>query len=213
MTISNNPLANQKGLVRASIPVQEYEGAELLREKNGTDPMILAIQQFQMWIFDLQRKSIAYLEPGAGHILHIKHDVMQRFFLGIAESHIFLGIPSDEMLWFQDIPWLHVALRKGSDRLNIVSEETSIQNVILPYFALAFHVDNDKKINMLSRNKNLHIREISLDQYGDVIGVSQRISFTISIVNVEDDRNITGLLFGKEMSSSTNRSVIRKAYK
>lgn len=209
MPTSNNSYDSNEEL-HAAIPLTEFEGADSLRIAHGLDSTVAAIQLFQHWILDLQKNNMAHVNRDMPNILNIRHDTSERFFVGIADSHIFLGVPTEEMSWFQGLPWLHVALKKGSDRLNIVSEETTIQNVTLPYFALALHVNNPLKIKTLLNNKNLHIREIELNQYGAVTGVSQSVAFTITIVCVDDDKNIAGLLEKRGRKSFTNRSVFRK---
>lgn len=192
---------------QVKLPIREINEAK--DSGLDLDPMVIAIQLFQTWLLDLQRRKLALVESPDSRILHINQEVTKRFCVGTAEDHIFLGIPTEEMSWFQNLPWLHVALKRGSSRINLVSEQTTIQNVTAPYFALALHVDNSQKISILLKNKNLHIREVSVDEHGVVNGVSKKVCFTITIICVDEDSNVASLLGKRGGRSFTNRSVFR----
>lgn len=175
-------------------------------------PILVAVSEFQSWLLDLRRSQLANTE-GDPHVVRIDEQVARRFCVGVAENRVFLGVQARELCWFQGMPWLHVALRKGSQNINVVSEQTTVQGVTLPYFAIALRADNREKISLLSKYHYLDVREIEAGPQGEVLGVSCAITMTLTVALVEQDETIEDLLARRGGKSFTNRSVFRKASK
>lgn len=150
-----------------SIPLQSDIGQPIILPKlkeGECHPILAAIQEFQSWLLNIKRKNLVSKEPsGDKLIVRLSEDVSRRFCLGVAEERIFLGIQPLEMRWFQGLPWLHVAIKKGSKSLNLVGEETTLDGITLPYFAIALCADNSEKFLKLIKTRYLDVREISLD--------------------------------------------------
>lgn len=178
----------------------------------GGHPVLEAIASFQSWLLGLKRQRLAG-SPDDSRIVRIEEEVARRFCIGIAEGRVFLGVQEKEMAWFSGLPWLHVALRRGSKNINVVSEESTVQEVTLPYFALALCADSKDKVDLLSKNHYLDIRGIEVDAGGTVLGVASKITMTLNVVLVEKDETIDSLVADRRGRSSTNRSVFRKAGK
>lgn len=186
---------------------------EFSTSHGGVHPILMSVQCFQSWLQFISRKHQVDFNHSDKSIIHINENISRRFCLGIAENRIFLGIQPNEMKWFKGIPWLHVALRKNSQKINIVCEETTIDNVTIPYFAIALNTSSAEKINKLTKYHYLDVRLIQLDASGTVRGVSQFVSTTLSIIVVNEDENLISLLADKVGKSSSNRSKFRSVYR
>lgn len=170
--------------------------------------MAIAIGSFQSWLLNLRRKKLA-VNIGIG-VISIAEVVTSRFCIGLAGGRIFLGVQADELDWFSGLPWLHVALKKGSPNINIVNEETTLQGVTLPYFCLSLSTGNQDKIGLICKKRFVDVREIKMDSSGHVTGVSTTVARTIPVVMVESDENLNCLLAGRGGKTFTHRSTSYK---
>lgn len=170
--------------------------------------ILRSIQAFQEWLGDLQQNAMVSVVPGSS-IVQVLEPATNTFCVGIVEGRIFLGIHRTQMQWFCGLPWLHVAIRRGSRSLNFVCEEATVQGITVPYFALAFKLGSGKIISMLQRYHFLDVREVEIDAEGHIDSVSTAVLTTIRIVLVDDDRNVRVLLAGRGGRTFSNRSIFR----
>lgn len=174
-------------------------------------PILSSMQLFQEWLLDLRRMGMA--NTTEDRIVDIELAATRSFCIGVVGSRVFFGLQQREMNWFQPLPWLHVAVRRGGQNITFVCEETTVNGVVLPCFALALKTDMREKAALISRQHYLDIRSIEVGDDAEVRAASRNVLATVDIVVVDDDRSLAGLLAGKYMTGHTNRSVFRAPIK
>lgn len=180
----------------------------LVEDDLSLHSIVRATHGLQAWLHDLDARGLSR-STESPRIVVIDEAAAARFCLGIMDGRTFFGVQKEELHWFGGLPWFHVALRKGSNRLNFVCEQTSVGKMTFPAFALAFLTQSPGRLIEISRLQRLDIRPIEIDDAGRVQSVSRDRATTVDIQIVESDETLDGLMAGRLMTGHTNRSAIR----
>lgn len=197
------PLRTDRG-----VPVDPVEFSNRIGASSDADEILLAILEFQRWLLDLRRQNLL-TNPNDKMIAHVGESITRRFCIGSASNRIFMGVGVQEMSWFRHLPWLHVALCKGSNRINLVVAETTVQGITTPYFALSLEAGSPERIRELSKFHYLDIREVEISEAGS-ISVSRNLQRTIDVVIVQDESTIQNLVADKVGKTYSQRSKFSK---
>lgn len=199
---------NSLSVAGSRLPPAKALSRPVSHEDASRHSIVQATHALQKWLHDLEGHGLARA-ANSERIIVIAEAAAARFCLGIKDNRTFFGAQTNELSWFGGLPWLKVALRKGSNRINFVCEQVTVGSMTLPAFALAFQTPSTDRVNELTRYHVLDIRHIDIDQAGRVRSVAPDLTTTIDIDVVEDDTTMVGLLAGQMMTGHTNRSVFR----
>jgi len=174
---------------------------------------ISVLERFQSWLIGLRYGGMARAE--AEHIVSVDPEVTRRFCVGLVDGRLFFGVQEPELSWFRDLPWLHVACRRGGTRMSFVTEECVVSGATIPCFALSFLSDHREQIALISRYHYLDIRVVEprTGPEEGLISISGSVLTTVDVVVTEDESCLPGLLAGRSPGGHKNRSVFKKIIK
>lgn len=155
--------------------------------------LISGLAAFQNWMATLRRDGMATSERNM--VIDIDDDIARRFCIGIAEDRLFFGVQELEAEWFGALPWAHLAIRSASKNISFVTEEISLSGYDIPAFAIAMRADSQERARILSRVREIDIREVRLDETSGFISRVSRVALTtVPVIVVEDNREIDALI-------------------
>lgn len=107
-----------------------------------------------------------------------------RFILGVPKSkkfgtNVFLAIQPEELLWFKNITWSHLAVDYSNNRLHIVSKNIpgcNDKTETLPSFSISILFDSIDKLKFLSEQSEIDIRQIWYEDDGTTEHISRNSS-------------------------------------
>lgn len=173
----------------------------------GEHDIVRAARVLRRWLAGLELGGGVQAKD-SGRVLLLDDTVAARFCLGRMQERAWFGVQAGELEWFRGLPWFHVAVRVGGDRLSFVSEQVRLGAVTIPAFALAFSNVSSERVTEISRLKFLDIRCFEADSDGRVTHVFDVVT-TISVRVVRSEDSLDGLIDGRVMNGHTNRSVMR----
>lgn len=181
-----------------------------------TQVVLDALAALRSWVQDLQHVGHAE-NPHPGQPITLIHNaVARRFCLGIVNrpgfSEVFLGVPSDATDWFPRLPWFHVAIVRGSSRLNFLCEHIASSDLALDPFSLSLNASDPKSIQHLLSRKTLNVREI-LPSAGVGFEVGEKVLCAIDVVEAVSEHSIEALKAGRVMTGVKSRSPFSKVSK
>lgn len=197
------------GAISASVPIEPP------KIPDRTRVVLDALTALRSWVNDLQ--NVGHAEnPHPGQPITLIHNaVARRFCIGIVNrpgfSEVFLGVPSDATDWFPRLPWFHVAIVKGSSRLNFLCEHIASNDLALDPFSLSLSASDPKSIQHLLSRKSLNVREILPSSFG--IEVGEKVLCAIDVVEAASEHSIEALKAGRVMTGVKSRSPFSKVSK
>lgn len=179
----------------------------LLAESDGS--ISACVSALQEWLSTLSQRGHAVAIGSGERIIRIDQAASSRFCLGLHNGFAFIGVAATELFWFRGLPWFHLAIKRGSPRLNLLCEHVSQDDFRLAPFCLSLTASNLALLAGLYERKLIDVREIHVSSSGSVTGVSNSVVRTIDIRIVTDDSTIEALKGGRLMTGHTHRSVVR----
>lgn len=197
-------------LAASALPSADVEAAA---PQSAAGRIERAVRELGAWVSDLE--AIGQAEQAyAGHRIElICNEVARRFCFGRIDRHdhteVFLGIPPDAMAWFPHLPWFHVALKEGSNRLNLVCQHVTGERLSMPAFALSLVSSDASLISEVRRFRSMRVRCAS-QSTGGSFDIGEQMLLSLDVVEVNDESSIAALIGDRPMTGFANRSLFSK---
>lgn len=181
-----------------------------------TQAVVDALEGLRNWISELQ--TVGYAEnPHPGQAITLIHSaVAKRFCLGNIDrpgfSEVFLGVPPDAIEWFPRLPWFHVAIVRGSSRLNFLCEHIAATDLTLAPFSLSLTASSPSSIQCLLTRKTIKVRQVRPNGHGG-FEIGDHVLCAIDVVEAHEEHSIEALKAGKLMTGIKSRSPFSKVSK
>lgn len=181
-----------------------------------TQAVVDALDGLRQWISALQM--VGYAEnPHPGQAITLIHSaVAKRFCMGTINrpgfSEVFLGVPPDAVSWFPCLPWFHVAIVRGSSRLNFLCEHITATDLSLDPFSLSLNASGPSSIQVLLTRKTLNVRQVHPNGRGG-FDVGEQVLCAIDVVEAQSEHSIEALKAGRLMTGIKSRSPFSKVSK
>lgn len=201
-------LRNRRSATASGSPAvpESVDQAALPREQDAAK-----LRAFSAW-FGRERSEGNIVMSGE-NMLDVGPALSRRFTIGMHDMRYFIGIPQDVKEWFSAMPWLHVALPRGSAALSLVCERVRYPGASMPEFALTFEVAAAALIKMLSNYHFIDVREIvpssKEDQAAGVVYIGRDVLMTLDIRVVDGGQTFLTLLDGRTADGLQRRTAGR----